>query len=242
MRPGTLNDQGCGRHKQTSGPVPQRRHLSKLSGKKPLVFRLSSYDPAMRAGSQTTPRLVFAVAALLALGLVATPGLAGRGANTPVRGVVIGVASGELEIQSETGAVTVEITDETRVIRTVRGSVADLRRGQVVELVRDARSGRVTQVHITVPETRLGDAPPPWAQARGRGQSKRSLVRIGLVSSRTIRVRYANGRIVTYRLVSKPTVIKDVPGRIGDIAIGQTVLVTRSRGGGVANVIVILRG
>jgi hypothetical protein len=37
-------------------------------------------------------------------------------------------------------------------------------------------------------------------------------------------------------------VIKDVPGRIGDIAIGQTVLVTSSRGGRVANVIVILRG
>jgi hypothetical protein len=52
-------------------------------------------------------RLVFAAAALLALGLVATPGLAARGGNTPVRGVVIGVSSGELEIQSETGAVTV---------------------------------------------------------------------------------------------------------------------------------------
>jgi hypothetical protein len=222
--------------------VPQRRHLSKLSGRKPLVFRLSSYDRTMRVGSQTTPRLVVAAAVLLALGLVATPGLAARGGNTPVRGVVIGVSSGELEIQSATGAVTVEITGETRVIRTVRGTVADLRRGQVVELERDARSGRVTRVHITVPGTKLGDGPPPWVEARGRGQAKLSLVRIGGVSSRTIRVRNANGRIVTYRLVREPTVIKDVPGRIGDIAIGQTVLVTRSRGGRVANIIVILRG
>jgi hypothetical protein len=242
MRPRTAQRRGLRGHKQAAEPVPQRRHLSELSGRKPLVFRLSSYDRAMRAGSQATPRLVFAAAALLALGLVATPGLAARGGNTPVRGVVIGVSSGELEIQSETGAVTVEITDETRVVRTVRGTVADLRRGQVVELVRNARSGSVTQVHITVPGTKLGDAPPPWAQERGRGQAKRSFVRVGGVSSRTIRVRYANGRIVTYRLVSKPTVIKDVPGRIGDIAIGQTVLVTRSRGGRVANVIVILRG
>lgn len=196
----------------------------------------------MRAGSQTTLRLAVAAAGLLALGLVATSGLAAPGGNTPVRGIVIGVSSEELEIQSETGVVTVEITDETRVVRAVRGTVADLRRGQVVELVRDARSGRVTQVHITVPGTKLGDAPPPWAQARGRGRAKRSLVRIRAVSSRTIRVRYANGRLVTYRLASKPTVIKDVPGLIGDIAIGQTVLVTRSRGGRVANVIVILRG
>jgi hypothetical protein len=196
----------------------------------------------MRPGSQATPRLVLAAAALLALGLVATPGLAARGGNAPVRGVVIGVSSVELDIQSETGAVTVEITDETRVIRTVRGTVADLRRGQVVEIVRAQSSGRVTQVHITVPGTKLGDAPPPWAQGRGPGQAKRKLVRIAAVSSRTIRVRYANGRVVTYRLASKPTVIKDLPGRMGDIAIGQTVLVTRSRGGRVAKVIVILRG
>jgi hypothetical protein len=187
-------------------------------------------------------RLVVVTAALLALGVVALPGLAAPGGNTPVRGVVIGVSTEELEIQSESGVVTVEISDDTRVVRTVRGTMADLRRGQVVELGRDARSGRVTQVHITVPGTKLGDAPPPWAQARSRGRAKRSLVRITAVSGRTIRVRYANVRIVTYRIVSKPTVIKDVPGLIGDVAIGQTVLVTRSRGGRVANVIVILRG
>jgi hypothetical protein len=62
------------------------------------------------------------------------------------------------------------------------------------------------------------------------------------VSARTIRVRFANRRVVTYRLVGKPKVIKDVGGRIGDIAIGQTVLVTRSHGGRVAKLIVILRG
>jgi hypothetical protein len=223
-------------------PLPQRRRLSKLSGRKPLVFRLSSYDLAMRAGLQTTLRLAVAAAGLLALVLVATSSVAAPGGNTPVRGIVIGVSNDDLEIQSEAGVVTVAITDETRVVRAVRGTVADLRRGQVVELVRDARSGRVTHVHITVPGTKLGDPPPPWAQARGRGQAKRTLVRIRAVSSRTIRVRYANGRLVTYRLASKPTVIKDVTGLIGDVSIGQTVLVTRSRGGRVANVIVILRG
>jgi hypothetical protein len=222
-------------------PLPQRRRLSKLSGRKPLVFRLSSYDLAMRAGLQTTLRLAVAAAGLLAL-VLATSSVASPGGNTPVRGIVIGVSNDDLEIQSEAGVVTVAITDETRVVRAVRGTVADLRRGQVVELVRDARSGRVTHVHITVPGTKLGDPPPPWAQARGRGQAKRTLVRIRAVSSRTIRVRYANGRLVTYPLASKPTVIKDVTGLIGDVSIGQTVLVTRSRGGRVANVIVILRG
>ena len=177
------------------------------------------------------------VASLLALGIGTTTSAAARGGNTPVRGVVIGISSESMEIQSATGLVSVEITDETQVVRAVSGTVADLRRGQIVELVLDAR-GRVAQLHIDLPGTKLGPAPNRRkAQARTRGPAQ-----IRALSARTIRVRFLNGRVITYRLVSKPTVIKDLPGRIGDIAIGQTVLVTRSHGGRVANVITILRG
>jgi hypothetical protein len=35
-----------------------------------------------------------------------------------------------MNVQSATGPVTVAITDQTRVIRTVSGTVADLRKGQ----------------------------------------------------------------------------------------------------------------
>ena len=167
-------------------------------------------------------------------------GLAARGGNTPVRGIVIGASSEEIEVQSEAGAVTVAITDETRVIRMVSGTVADLRRGQIVELVRNARSGRVTQLHIAPAGDEARRVPPSWAQASGQGRQEAHGADQGRLG-RTIRVRYVNGRVVTYRLVSKPTVIKDVLGRVGDIAIGQTVFVTRSNGGRVANDIVILR-
>lgn len=187
--------------------------------------------------SHTALRVALVVASLLALGLCTTPGLAARGGNTPVRGVVIGISSESLDIQSATGSVTVAITDETQVIRAVSGTVADLRRGQIVEFVLDAK-GRVAQLQIDLPGTRLGPAPN-----RGRGRARnRGPAQIRAVSPKTIRVRFANGRVVTYRLVSKPQVIKDIPGRVGDIAIGQTVLVTRSHGGRVANVITILRG
>jgi hypothetical protein len=186
-------------------------------------------------------RVAAVAAALLAVGLCAAPGLAARGGNTPIRGVVIGASSEEIEVQSTSGAVTVAITDETRVIRMVSGTVADLRRGQIVELVRNAGSGRVTQLHIAPAGTKLGEVPPSWGQGHGKGQLKNRLVQIRAHSAKTIRVRYLNGRVVTYRLVNKPAVIKDVVGRIGDIAIGQTVYVTRSNGGRVANDIVILR-
>ena len=47
----------------------------------------------MSAGSQTALRLAVAVAGLLALGLIATSGLAAPGGNTPVQGIVIGVSA-----------------------------------------------------------------------------------------------------------------------------------------------------
>ena len=60
---------------------------------------------------------------------------------------------------------TVAITDETRVIRMVSGTVADLRRGQIVELVRNAGSGRVTQLHIAP----AGDKTRRGASVLGEG-------------------------------------------------------------------------
>ena len=117
-------------------------------------------------------------AALLALGLCATPGLAARGGNTPVRGVVIGASSEEIEVQSTSGAVTIAITDETRVIRMVSGTVADLRRGQIVELISSARTGRVTQLHIAPAGTKLGEVPPSWGQGNGKGRLKNRMAQI----------------------------------------------------------------
>jgi hypothetical protein len=184
----------------------------------------------------TARRLAVVLTSLLALGIGVIPSAANRGGNTPVRGVVIGISSESMEVQSDTGAVTVAITDETRVIRTVSGTITDLHRGQIVELVLDAR-GRIAQLHIKLPGTKLGNAPRGKSKTRNRGPAQ-----IRAFTAKTIRVRFANGRLITYRLVSKPKVIKDFAGRIGDIAIGQTVLVTRSHGGRVAEMIVILRG
>jgi hypothetical protein len=187
-----------------------------------------------------SPHVVALVAAVLALTLTATAGGVGGG-NQPIRGVVVGVSNESLEVQTASGAVTVAIADETRVVRQVSGTVADLRKRQVVELVLDAKTSRVTRVHIDVPGTKL--APGRDTPARGRsGARTLGPVRIVSVSGRSIRVRYANRRVATYRLARKPTVIKDLPGRVADIAIGQTVLVTRTRGGRVADLIVILAG
>jgi hypothetical protein len=197
----------------------------------------------MEARSLQGRTTVVVIAALVALGLGTTASVAAAGGNGPVSGIVIGITSESVEVQSPTGPVTVAITDKTRVIRTVSGTIADLRRGQIVELGLDGKSGRVAQIHIAPPGTKLPESNPGQGRGRGRGRTKdRGPARVLAHSAKTIRVRYGNGQVVTYRLVSKPSVIKDVPGRIGDITIGQTVLVTRSQGGRVANVITIVRG
>ena len=76
------------------------------------------------------PRIAVVAASLAALGLGATSSLAAGGVNSPVSGIVIGITADSMEVQSATGPVTVAITEQTRVIRTVSGTVADMRRGQ----------------------------------------------------------------------------------------------------------------
>jgi hypothetical protein len=183
-----------------------------------------------------------ALASLVALAVATAPSVAApSGSNGPVSGIVIDITSERLQVQTASGPVTVAITDTTRVIRTVTGTVADLRKRQIVELDLDKKSGRVVAIHIAPPGTKLTKGNP--GRGRGNGQAKnRGPAQILAVSRTTLRVRYANGRVVTYRLVKEPRVIKDVRGRIGDVAIGQTVRVIRSHAGRVANVIVIMRG
>jgi hypothetical protein len=195
----------------------------------------------LRFPETRAPQIVaVALASVLALAIAATASVAAPGGNGPVSGIVTDITAETLQVQTATGPVNVAITVDTRVIRTVTGSRADLRRKQIVELDRD-KSGRVVQIHIAPPGTTLTKTNP--GRGRGNGQAKnRGSAQILRVTRTTLRVRYGSGQVVTYRLVKEPKVIKDVRGRIGDVAIGQTVRVIRSHGGRVANVIVIVRG
>jgi len=181
------------------------------------------------------------LASLVALAFATVPSMAAPpgGNNGPVSGIVIDITAERLQVQTASGAVTVAITDTTRVIRSVTGTVADLRRRQIVEL--EKKSGRVVGIHIAPPGTKLTKTNP--GRGRGNGRAKnRGPAQILAVSRTTLRVRYGSGQVVTYRLAKEPRVIKDVRGRIGDVAIGQSVRVLRSHAGRVANVIVIQRG
>lgn len=195
----------------------------------------------LRLPEARAPRIVFVgLASVVALAVAAAPSVAVPGGNGPVSGIVIDITAERLEVQTAAGPVTVAVTETTRVIRTVTGTVADLRRRQIVELSFNTKSGRVVEIHIAPPGTKLTTNP---GQGRGNGRAKnRGPAQILAVSRTTLRVRYGSGQVVTYRLVKEPRVIKDVRGRIGDVAIGQTVRVIRSHGGRVANVIVIVRG
>ena len=129
MGPGPLSDEGCGRLEQASGlmPAPTSQQALREETARFKAFLLRSGHESLVADRAAPCRGRGRTARARAR---RDSGLAAPGGNTPVRGIVIGVSSEELEVQSETGAVTVAITDETRVIRAVSGTVADLRRGQ----------------------------------------------------------------------------------------------------------------
>ena len=199
------------------------------------------YRRILRLPQSRSPRiLLLTLASIVALAVAMAPSVAAQpGGNGPVSGIVIDITTERLQVQTASGPVTVAITDTTQVIRTVTGTVADLRKRQIVEF--ELKSGRVVAIRIALPGTKLTKTNP--GQGRGNGRTKnRGPAQVLAVSRTTLRVRYGNGAVVTYRLAKEPRVIKDVRGRIGDVAIGQTVRVTRSHGGRVANVIVIQKG
>lgn len=201
-------------------------------------------------------RILYAVAGGLALWLgvigSASSALAhGRGPHWgphDVFGVVVGLDSGSLQVQPvRGGSVTAALTASTRVIREVTGSTADVIPGSVVDL-RGARGQNVVvSIHVDVPGTPLPGPGPkghfdlsPDAQKLFVHVHPVGRVRVVSVNDSSITVRYGDGTTATYPLSNSLTVLKDVPGGLGDLAIGQKVEVDFKHGSMTADRVMIL--
>src|SRR5688572_3995439 len=138
-----------------------------------------------------SPRILSVlVASIVALAVAATPSVAAPpGVSGPVSGIVIDITTERLQVQTASGPVTVAIADTTRVIRTVTGTVADLRKRQIVELT--LKSGRVVTIRIAPPGTKLKKLNPGRGQGNGRAKN-RGPAQVLRVTRTTLRVRYGN--------------------------------------------------
>jgi len=173
----------------------------------------------------------------------------------PIRGVVMDAGNGNLQVQTQAGSVTVQVTTRTRVLRTVAGSAADLATGEIVEVRVTPGSNAAAAIQID-PRISAGSAPygphkshhlPPQYSAHptpGKGPPPASskpvhLGQIVAVSGNTITVRDNRGREATYSITNSTQITKIMRGAAEDLAIGQTVIVNRNSAG-VALLITIL--
>lgn len=185
----------------------------------------------------------------------------------PIRGLVVGVSSGSLRVQTVSGSVNVTLTSSTKVARMVTGSTADLKIGQFV----DAQfvTGTTTIRSIRIDAARGHEPPANWrtsprsrwvpddGQPGGRwgyfawegmipfrqNGTSRTLTRVDgqivSLSSTSITVRGRSEQSATYPLARSVSVTKIVVGRIGDLAMGETVQVCPDHGTAAAFVTIL---
>jgi hypothetical protein len=215
-------------------------------------------------GMTFSKQLAASLGALLMLsGLTVAPawGHSRNVAALQVRGLVTGVGGNSLHIQTATTGMTFTLTGTTRITRIVTGSTADLANGEIIEAqfatgTTTIKSIRIDAAHTnrpTGPSTRhdgLHDGDHVGTGSR-TGRSGSTSAKSGwhpptgvdgqLVSmtSKTVTVRGDRGT-ATYPLTDNVVVTKVLPGKLSDLAMGETVQVCTGRGNATAAVTVTI--
>lgn len=169
----------------------------------------------------------------------------GRVLEVVAHGVVTGVASDSLRIQTASGNVTAPWTSSTRVIRMVVGTPVDLAVNAHVRLhlvggtstvnaaqidMTWSRQSKPPLLHATPsgtnPPHRVG-TPRPGTTTRHHPHGPTNQVegQVIKVSGGAITVRTQHGQTATYTLLRSATITKWMPGKFGDLAIGLEVRV-----------------
>lgn len=167
-----------------------------------------------------------------------------------VQGTVTALDSGSLQLQTVTGSVTVNLTDQTRVLRLVHGSTADLHTNQHIELHFVSGSTVVDAIQIDAavltkdapdrkptgprpPEPKHISPHPPSTHTPSAHPAfpTKEAGDITVVGSNTISVRAGHGKPMTFNLSASVSVTKLMNGTLGDLGIGETVRVLRGHTG-----------
>lgn len=204
----------------------------------------------------------------VALGAGAAPALAGTAEHGPgphhalaVHGLLIGIGSGSLQVQTQLGTVTVPATTKTLVLRKMSATTADLRKGETVD-VRVAR-GTTTARWISILPT-LSTAPSPHRDQSGAparphkphdaqpGHGKPStqgydddsagpkgLGQVVSSDDDTLTVKTSSGKTFRFTLTNNTQIVKTVVGRLGDLAIGQMVSIMLGRSGSATQITIL---
>ena len=215
-------------------------------------------------GHVNRARWKLSASAILAAAVVSTGGVARADdpqhdrihGTAPIKGLVTSVSNASMPVHTSGGSVTVGLSSSTTVTRLVMGSTADLAKGQQVDaqLTSPGRAG-IKSIHIQIPPrggvgkgdsghaagTRSGPVRVDTDRSNPRPSSPPSAVsgQIVSVGTNSISIRSGHGTM-TYGLAGTLTVTKTLPGRLSDLAVGETVFAWVSRASGGASAVTIL--
>jgi hypothetical protein len=176
-----------------------------------------------------------------------------------VKGLVTSITSTSIHVQTQGGSVPVGLSSSATIVaRIVVGSAADLARGQQIDAqLTSPGSGVIKSIHIELssrrPNAQKGDT-RRTSQSRSRSfhdggdQGSPRLAslptsvsgQIVSVGSNSVTVRLLHGNTATYTFAGNLSVTKTMPGRMGDLAVGETVMAWVVRASGVASQVTIL--
>lgn len=192
--------------------------------------------------------LLVGVAAPLALALGAGPALAhGKGSPAArpiqVQGMVISATNSDLQIETQVGAVHLNLAPSTQVDRRVQGTQDDLRTSQHIQVHLIPGSTIVDAIVIDKPFSPRADVtlgkqrpvrpighehenapthppkPRPWSRLTGQ---------VTALGDSTITLRDPRGS-VTYSLASSVSITKIMAGSVRDLAMGEMVRALEGR-------------
>jgi hypothetical protein len=187
----------------------------------------------------------------------------------PIQGMLTAVDAGSLQVQTQTGSVTVPTTGSTHVVRIVSGSLADLHVNQQVDVHLIQGTKTIDRIQIdgskwyklNHPHADDADSPDAavWAYMRTapkpRSMSPHSTPRATLhpaappsnyvsgqvvsIGRNSITLAGWNGKQTTYTLNGSLVVTKIMNGTQGDLLFGETVRVTRDQNGNAKCVVIL---
>lgn len=191
-----------------------------------------------------TPMIRVWAVVLLAFSLGAGGGRAlahGKSSHrVPLEGVITAISASNVQLQTQSGAVTVPITGNVQVIRLLTGSLADVAPGVFVDLemakgTTTVNAVRISQIaHPTTRRKPIGSHRPP-TRAPGHPHAihafKPRSGQVVTLTSTSITVKDHEGQTATYTLAANVAVTKLMSGHVGDLQVGQAVEVTLGRTG-----------
>ena len=160
--------------------------------------------------------------------------------HAPLKGVITAISASSLQLQTQSGAVTVAITDGVQVTRLLTGSMADVAAGVYVDLRIAKGTTTVNAVRVSlVPRPVQGHRPagPHRTTTKAPGHAhaahpaKPSSGQVMAVTPTSITVKDNEGQTATYTLAANVTVTKLVSGHVTDLQVGQAVEVGLGRAG-----------